>query len=45
MFDSALFGIGASVLILNFATTKKQPNDDGFQRHVLLRDMSELVME
>merc|ERR1712155_251888 len=34
MFDSALFGIGASVLILNFATTKKQPNYYGFQRHV-----------
>ena len=34
MFDSAIFGIGASVLILNFATTKKQLNYDGFQRHV-----------
>ena len=34
MFDSAIFGIGASILILNFATTKKQLNDDGFQRHV-----------
>ena len=34
MFDSAIFGIGASILILKFATTKKQLNDDGFQRHV-----------